>query len=94
MSRNCGNSWPYNRERDRLSGLWREPFNHLTRHAIHDFRSFSCLCRGPCSPSRFTKLVRPYQASVLYAKSQTCDLASVWFSNSSRLIIMVNPRVD
>ena len=67
MSRNCGNSWPYNRERDRLSGLWREPFNHLTRHAIHDFRSFSCLCRGPCSPSRFTKLVRPYQASVLYA---------------------------
>jgi hypothetical protein len=42
-------------------------FDHLTRHAIHDFRSFSGLCGGPYSPQSVDKLVRSYQPPALYA---------------------------
>ena len=50
-----------------LAALWRVPFDHLTRYAIHDFRSFSRLCGGPYRPLSFDKLVRPYQPPALYA---------------------------
>jgi hypothetical protein len=50
-----------------LAALWRVPFDHLTRYAIHDFGSLSRLCGGPYSPLRFDKLVRSYQAPALYA---------------------------
>jgi hypothetical protein len=50
-----------------LAALWGVPFDHLTRYAIHDFRSFSRLCGGPYRPLSFDKLVRPYQPPALYA---------------------------
>ena len=53
--------------RERLNCAVAVPFDHLTRYAIHDFRSFSRLCGGPHRPLSFDKLVRPYQPPALYA---------------------------
>ena len=50
-----------------LAALWRVPFDHLARYAIHNFRSFSRLCGGPYRPLSFYKLVRPHQPPAVYA---------------------------
>jgi hypothetical protein len=54
-----------------LAALWREPFDHLARYAIHDFRSVSRLCGGLYSPLSFDKLVRSYQPPALYTNRKT-----------------------
>jgi hypothetical protein len=40
-----------------LTALWRVPFDHLTRYAVHDFRSFSRLFGGPYRSLSFDKLI-------------------------------------
>jgi hypothetical protein len=56
-----------------LAALWREPFDHLARYAIHDFRSVSRLCGGLYSPLSFDKLVRSYQPPALYTNRNVRD---------------------
>jgi hypothetical protein len=78
-----------------LTALWREPFDHLTRYPIHDFRSFSRLCGGPYRPLSFDKLVRPYEPPAFDAnlKGAKGTIAAQYpSSNFSRFINKVYDR--
>jgi hypothetical protein len=61
-----------------LAALWREPFDHLARYAIHDFRSVSRLCGGLYSPLSFDKLVRSYQPAALYTNRNVATRMNEW----------------
>jgi hypothetical protein len=53
--------------------LWRVPFDHLTRFAVHNFRSLSRLCRSPRSPLGLDKLARSHELPAIYTNHEVAS---------------------
>lgn len=53
--------------------LSRVPFDHLTRFAVHNFRSLPRLCRSPCSPLGLDKLARSHELPAIYTNHEVTN---------------------
>jgi hypothetical protein len=48
-------------------------FDHLTRFAVHNFRSLSRLCRSPRSPLGLDKLARSHELPAIYTNHEAAN---------------------